>query len=297
MTTLPGALSSIIHTTLSSLGDPGPIVQIQILGGGCINHASRIMTQNKSYFLKWNQHPYPNMFSMEAYGLNMLASINTVRVPKVIKVQESVFDVPAFILLEWIERQSTFDQRKCGQQLALLHLKSNAEQFGLEYDNFIGSTPQNNNWHSDWITFFREERLKPQIDLAQKNGLCGQSRRLKLDKLMTQLEKWLAGVERKTSLLHGDLWGGNVIGDQNGNPVLIDPAVYYGDREADVAFTQMFGGFSRDFYQAYMEAYPLESGYQDRFEIYNVYHLLNHLNLFGESYGHSLDTTLRRWVG
>lgn len=297
MTTLPQQMQSILLWILSEMGDIGPIQQVRSIGGGCINNASQIITPKSSYFIKWNSSPLPEMFTTEARGLQLLKNTRTIRIPEVHKVQEAQPGLPAFILLEWIERGSGFDQQLCGQQLAQLHLKSSVEAYGLDHDNYIGSTPQYNGWHEDWIEFFREKRLHPQINLAIRNGRCGSTRRKKLDLLLNRLEQWLSNVTRKPSLIHGDLWGGNVIGDETGKPVLIDPAVYYGDLEAELAFTQMFGGFSQSFYQAYNDTYPLETGYQERFEIYNIYHTLNHLNLFGESYGYSLDATLRRFIG
>jgi fructosamine-3-kinase len=297
MTDLPQRLKSILIYALTERGDFGPIQQVRAVGGGCINHASQVVTPKASYFLKWNAAPLPLMFTSEAKGLQLLGEMNTIRTPEVYKVQEAQTELPAFILMEWIERRSGFDQQLCGQQLAQLHLYSSSENYGLDHDNYIGSTPQYNDWMYDWIEFFREKRLKPQLELAIHKGRCDSSRRKKLEILMSHLDNWLAGVTRKPSLLHGDLWGGNVIGDETGKPVLIDPAVYYGDREADLAFTQMFGGFSSTFYQAYQEVYPLEPDFQTRFEIYNIYHILNHLNLFGESYGYSLDATLQRFVG
>ncbi len=297
MTALPQKLETALTLALTEINDPGPIQQLKSIGGGCINNASQVVTPKASYFLKCNAAPLPNMFTTEAQGLQLLAATDTIRIPAVIKVQEAEPDLPAFILMEWIERRSGFDQRLCGQQLAHLHLNGTVDEYGLHHDNYIGSTSQYNGWQSDWVEFFREKRLQPQIKLALRNGRCEASRRKELEKLLSRLDEWLGGITRKPSLLHGDLWGGNVIADENGYPVLIDPAVYYGDREADLAFTHMFGGFSNDFYQAYNNVYPLEHGYQERFEIYNIYHILNHLNLFGESYGYSLDSVLNRLVG
>lgn len=297
MTGLPDALEKKLFQVLATKGDRGPIREVESVGGGCINHASKVVTENNRYFLKWNPQSLPLMFSSEARGLQLLAAMNMIRVPAVIEIQEAHAGIPAFILLEWIESQSRFDQKVCGQQLAQLHLNSQSEKYGLDHNNYIGSSPQYNEWETDWVTFFRDFRLQPQINLAQRNRYLTPSRQNKLEKLCISLGDWIQGIPRKPSLLHGDLWGGNVIADENGYPVLIDPAVYFGDRETDLAFTQMFGGFSNTFYQAYNDTFPLEHGYQERFEIYNIYHILNHLNLFGESYGYSLDSVLKRLVG
>ncbi|HMQ31833.1 MAG TPA: fructosamine kinase family protein, partial [Chloroflexaceae bacterium] len=182
-----------------------------------------------------------------------------------------------------------------GEQLAALHRHS-APVFGLERDNFIGGSPQPNGRLVSWPAFFRERRLLPQLDLAAANGLLPAARRRALERLAGRLDDLLASAE-PPALIHGDLWGGNVVGAPGGAPALIDPAVSYSHREAELAFTELFGGFTPRFYAAYNAAWPLDPGYADRRDLLNLYHLLNHLNLFGEGYGLQVDQVLRRYVG
>ena len=245
------------------------------------------------------------MFEKEAQGLELLRSTHTVRVPDVLFTQEQVTDCPqAFILLEYINepagRSIIWNPAVLGEQLAALHQSrqpDHAAEFGLAEANYLGSSIQPNGWQSDWLAFFREKRLVHQISLAVENGRLNLNRKRKLDTLCGNLGKWLGSTAHTPALLHGDLWSGNVLSDDKSNPVLIDPAVYYGDREAEIAYTELFGGFSTKFYEAYTSVYPLAPGYEARRDIYNLYHLLNHLNLFGESYGSHIDAVLRYYVG
>jgi fructosamine-3-kinase len=297
MIELPAALMQAFDEALQRAGDAGPFSVLKSVGGGSINQAVTIQSALGQYFMKWNEDPLPGMFAREAEGLQLLQTTGAVRVPQVITQREARDDVPAFLVLEWIGSSSSFDQRMLGEQLAALHLMGQETRYGLENDNYIGSSDQFNEWEEDWVEFFRTRRLYPQYELAIGNGRLPKQRRQKLETLIEQLDKWLAGVPRKPSLLHGDLWIGNVIPDEDAHPVLIDPAVYWGDREAELAFTNLFGGFTDAFYQAYQAVYPLEPGYLNRFKIYNLYHLLNHLNLFGESYGSDVDAILKHFVG
>ncbi len=297
MSSLSFPLKLVLEEELARLGDPGSLEVVGGVGGGCINQALHLRIAQKDYFLKWNPNPLPGMFPAEAMGLTLMAESGTIRIPQVITFAEKSAERPAFLLLEWIDSRGRFDQTLCGEGLAHMHLAALETRYGLETDNYIGSTPQVNTWETDWIEFFRHRRLIPQMNLAAKHGFLPRERRLKLEKLIDSLEQWLEGVPRKPSLLHGDLWGGNVISGPVGEPVLIDPAVYFGDREAEIAFTGLFGGFSERFYQAYQAVYPLEPGYAERFRLYNLYHLLNHLNLFGEGYGGQVDGTLSYFVG
>jgi protein-ribulosamine 3-kinase len=188
----------------------------------------------------------------------------------------------AFLLLEFLELGRSGDFAALGRSLAALHARP-AARFGWPRDNYIGATPQANAWHDDWAEFFRLERIEPQLALARSNGF---------ELEPPNVEALLAGHDPRPALLHGDLWSGNV-GFVDARPVFFDPAVYFGDPEADLAMTELFGGFPRTFYAAYEEAWPRRSGYETRKHLYNLYHLLNHLNLFGDGYGGRVRATLR----
>lgn len=299
MSGLPDSLRQPILDLLSYLGDRSGILTAQPVGGGCINHATRLETRQGRYLLKWNAAPLPGMFAAEAHGLAILASTRTVRVPMVYAYAEAQEGFPSYILLEWLEGSRSADQRTLGEQLAELHRQGISPKtppaYGLEQDNYIGSTPQVNTWEADWAAFFANCRLRPQMDLARKNGRLPSDRRKRLEALIDALPALLGGVERQPALIHGDLWGGNVIASPDGL-ALIDPAVSYSDREAEIAYTELFGGFFERFYVAYQATWPLDPGYRQRRDLYNLYHLLNHLNLFGESYGSQVDAILHRYT-
>jgi fructosamine-3-kinase len=297
---LPESLREPLAAALRQSGDTSPIRQARPVGGGCINNALRLQTAQQTYLLKWNTDPLPDMFPIEARGLALLEATETVRVPAVLHATNSTDAHPAYILLEWLEGpvnpSTATAQAELGRQLAELH-RTTAHAYGLDHDNYLGSTPQYNGWYEDWVEFYRERRLRPQVELAQRNNHLPASRRQGLEDILEQLDDLLASSEPRPSLLHGDLWGGNVIAGPGEAPALIDPAVYYGDREAELAYTELFGGFSRRFYQAYEETWPTAPGRIERRDLYNLYHLLNHLNIFGESYGIQVDAVIRHYNG
>lgn len=291
----PAALRDPLAEVLRGLGDPTAVRSARPVGGGCINNAMRLETSRGVYLLKWNADALPGMFACEACGLELLAQTQTVRVPAVYHHVEAEEGCPAFILLEWLEG-TRGDMTLLGEQLAKLHRQGTAPAYGLNHDNYIGSTPQANSWVEDWVEFFAARRLLPQMELAARTGNLTTSRRALMERLISRLPILMGGVSRQPALIHGDLWGGNVIPGPGG-PALIDPAVSYSDREAEIAFTELFGGFSAGFYAAYNAAWPLDPGYPERRDLYNLYHLLNHLNLFGESYAYQVDSVLRRYAG
>jgi fructosamine-3-kinase len=302
---LPDALFRQIEQALRSIGEEPAIQSVQNVPGGCINHASCLTTKKGTkYFLKWNSNPQPGMFSAEAHGLNLIASTHTIRVPSVFYIHEFEenslqVDCPSFVLLEWIQPPLSSrmgNPAVLGEQLAALHHFS-AQAFGLEQANYLGSTRQINTWFTNWKDFFGENRLRFQYDLADQNGLLPSPRRQRMERLMGNLERWLGSGSELSSLLHGDLWAGNCIATSRNAPVLIDPAVYYGNREAEIAYTELFGGFDSLFYSAYQSAWPLDSDYNTRRDLYNLYHLLNHLNIFGEAYSYQVDAVLQYYVG
>jgi protein-ribulosamine 3-kinase len=252
------------------------------LTGGDINSAYCLYGVGKSYFVKLNRVEALAMFAAEAAGLAELAATRTVRIPS--PVVHGKTAAHAFLVLEYIEfgLSSKASNRLFGQQLALLHQQPQPN-FGWHRDNTIGSTPQPNTRNDDWVEFWRTQRLQHQFHLAAAKGYRGHLQ-AKGEQLCDELASFFGGYHPQPTLLHGDLWGGNAATDTQGNPVMFDPACYYGDREADLAMTELFGGFSPDFYAAYREIYPVDQGYGTRKMLYNLYHILNHLNLFGSGY-------------
>ncbi len=273
-----GIVGQIENATSSTF----QLVNVRPLAGGDINSAYCLVGAEKSYFVKLNRAETISMFSAESDGLAELSLTRTVRVPKPIVHGKS--GKQAFLVLEYIEFGSSnkMSERIFGQQLALLHRQCQPF-FGWHRDNTIGSTLQPNARNDDWIVFWRSQRLQHQLKLASANGYLGQLQTTGAQ-LCDKLASFFAGYSPQPSLLHGDLWGGNASVDKQGNPVMFDPACYYGDREADLAMTELFGGFGQDFYAAYIETNPIDQGYTTRKKLYNLYHILNHLNLFGSGY-------------
>jgi fructosamine-3-kinase len=263
--------------------------------GGCINQTSVLrLTNDERVFLKYNSHPPANFFNVEARGLKLLAqTAKGPRIPKPLALQDCA--KPTFLILEYIEESSPgqdFSVR-FARSLAELHQTSH-DSFGLDHDNYIGSTVQKNAQETNGIDFFRDQRLRPQQELARKT--LPPSTDKNLSKLYDRLENYLDISGEKPALLHGDLWSGNYFPDKDQVPCIFDPAVYFGLREADLAMTELFGRLPQKFYDAYHEAFPLNPGYKERKDLYNLYHLLNHLNLFGGSYLASVEQVVRRYV-
>jgi fructosamine-3-kinase len=221
------------------------------------------------------------MLECEAEGLAELERAEAVRVPRVLALG---VDDQAFLALEWIEigDSSAAAGARLGEQLARQH-RTQAAQFGWSRDNTIGSTMQVNTWTNDWPTFFREHRLRFQLELAYRNGHAARLRE-RGERLLARVDRFFEDHRPAPSLLHGDLWGGNFAADVLGTPVIFDPAVYYGDRETDIAMTRLFGGFNSHFYAAYQATWPLPASARERVQLYNLYHVLNHVNLFGAGY-------------
>ncbi|PJJ79512.1 fructosamine kinase family protein [Mucilaginibacter auburnensis] len=254
----------------------------RFVSGGSINIAYELQTATGKYFLKVNHKTlYPGMFEAEAQGLQLMTQTGTVRVPSIILQGDAGNE--SFLLLEWIDskRGSVQATTLLGTQLADMH-RNTAERFGLDHDNYMGSLPQSNRKHNKWSDFFVQERLQPMVSMAVDKRLLEYADAGNFEKLYAKLPELFD--EEAPALLHGDLWSGNYLTTPADEPYLIDPAVYYGNREADLAMTTLFGGFSNEFYLSYHEAFPLSKGWQQRTDLWNLYPLLVHLNLFGAGY-------------
>jgi len=261
---------------------PFAIESVTPVSGGCINSAFIIQSKTHSYFIKLNQAKRLPMFKAEFDGLKEIAQTKTIKVPN--PILYGVTNSDAFLTLENIPLMSSNHQtdQQLGTHLANLH-SIKQSQFGWHQDNTIGSTQQINNFSNDWVHFWQVNRLGFQIALASNNGYAP-SLIDSAEKLSDLVSCFFTTYTPQPSLLHGDLWAGNAGVTKQNQAIVYDPACYYGDREADIAMTELFGGFSTHFYSAYNEAFPLDSGYKVRKNLYNLYHILNHLNLFGRSY-------------
>jgi protein-ribulosamine 3-kinase len=282
MSTGDRSLAAVARGLASALGGTVAPQPGRSVHGGCINNSYRWESAAGPLFVKLAEAASLPMFEAEAEGLKELAGAKAVRVPRVLAVGST--EGYAFLALEWIELApvSANAQAALGERLAHQHSVT-SRRFGWSRDNTIGSTPQVNTWTEDWPTFYREYRLRFQLELARRNG-HSTSLYERGAELLQRTGAFFTSHAPVASLLHGDLWGGNAGADPTGAPVIFDPATYFGDRETDLAMTRLFGGFSASFYSAYESVWPLPSGAAERVELYNLYHVLNHLNLFGASY-------------
>ena len=264
----------------AATGTHATIGQQGSVGGGCINQALRVQYGAATYFVKLNTAGKADMFAAEARDLQELRGSHTLRVPEPVCWGDN--GQSAWLVMENLPLGGRGDPAALGEGLATMH-RITRQQFGWEQDNTIGSTPQSNTPTDDWVEFWREQRLRFQLDLAAQHGHGGRLQS-QGEKLLEAFPCLFTDYVPQASLLHGDLWSGNYAYTHDGEPAIFDPAVYYGDHEADLAMTELFGGFSADFYAAYRAHYLLDSGYAVRKTLYNLYHILNHLNLFGGGY-------------
>ncbi len=283
-------INHILHTHLS------PSIRLKSsssVGGGCINSASKIITNQGSYFIKWNKEELYEMFATEKKGLAILNKESPVASPKVLG--QGVFDGKSYLLTELLEMGAPSKNfwKNFGTNLANQHRKTST-MYGLDHDNFIGSLVQSNKKHASWYDFFIEERLEPQLQRASARNLISNSLQIQFNSLFSKLSDLIPN--EPPALLHGDLWSGNFMIGNNGEAVIFDPAVHYGHRETELAFTKLFGGFSPEFYKYYDESHSLETGFDSRVDIHNLYPLLVHVNLFGSSYLSGIITTLKRFT-
>lgn len=290
---IPDALRQALETRLGAVRGAAPV------SGGCINHGMRVETADGPVFVKHNADAPAGMFAAEARGLDALrAAADGLVVPRALAWAEAGDGAPAWLAVEWLEpsrRGPNFAER-LGRGLAALHRAGRRDGWGWMEDNFMAGLTQANASAASWAEFWRARRLEPQLQLARCGGRMP-GKAAEWDRLMDRLPELLAPAEADgPSLLHGDLWGGNVLAASAG-PALIDPAVYRGHREADLAMTELFGGFGDGFHAAYREAWPLHPGYPARRAVYQLWYLLIHVNLFGGGYGAQTAAVLRQTLG
>jgi len=273
-------------------GQDFTIADRRSVSGGCINQGYRVKGEQAEYFVKLNDANRVEMFAAEALGLKQMSATQTIIVPK--PVCWGTVEKNSYIVLQWLDLGGRSNQEwtEMGHQLAAMHRQGINPEFGWEMNNTIGSTPQINTWMSNWADFFAQQRIGYQLKLAQRRGRSFPD----LNRVVDAVRSKLANRQPQASLLHGDLWSGNAALGSDGTPIIFDPATYYGDRETDLAMTELFGGFPKTFYQGYNEAWQLDAGYSQRKSIYNLYHILNHFNLFGGGYGNQAKRIIEKLI-
>lgn len=264
------------------------------ISGGCINNAVKLKTSQDDYFLKWQSGIPDDMFQKEAEGLKLLSASGAIKIPEVLGYGK--IEGKNYLLMDYMESAPPKNDywKHFGIALADLHRNNTADKYGLDHNNYIGKLPQPNGLNGDWIDFFIQNRLEFQLKLAFQNRMVDNNFIERYRKIYEIIPDLL--TVDQPALLHGDMWSGNVMVGSDGLVCLIDPAVYYGHREIELAFTQMFGGFDYGFYDAYQSNYPLEPGFEDRADIYNIYPHMVHVNLFGQSYLNGVERVLRRYL-
>ncbi|UCZ54897.1 fructosamine kinase family protein [Bacillus shivajii] len=280
-----------IKNALREINDHSNIKKIKNVSGGEINEAFFVETTRKPYFIKINRGVPRDFFEAEFAGLQEMKKVEAIHTPEVYGVYACEETTVSGLMLEWIERgQSPHFNERLGEATAQLH-QFTCEKYGFKDHTYIGELHQPNGLWENWRDYFIECRLKQQMNLAIKRGYMNNERHRKMEQFIDLAEEALPS-NPQASLLHGDLWSGNVLCDTNGNPYFIDPSVYYGHHEVDLAFTELFGGFSHRFYEAYKTVKPIDTDYENRKPIYQMFYLLVHLNTFGEMYGSHVDDVL-----
>ncbi|MGB5633527.1 MAG: fructosamine kinase family protein [Waterburya sp.] len=282
----------IAQAITQATGKEFAIATTNSVSGGCINQGYKVSGNDTEYFVKLNQASQVEMLAAEALGLKQIHATKTITVPQ--PICWGIAANSSYIVLQWLNLGGGNNQSwtEMGRQLAAMHREGTSKDFGWERNNTIGSTPQINTWMDNWADFFAEQRIGYQLKLAKRRGGSFPDP----NKVVNAVKDKLAARQPQPSLVHGDLWSGNAAIATDGAPIILDPATYYGDRETDIAMTELFGGFPTAFYNGYNEAWQLDSGYQQRKSIYNLYHILNHFNLFGGGYANQAQRIIQQIV-
>ncbi|WP_077324278.1 fructosamine kinase family protein [Virgibacillus siamensis] len=287
-------MHTLIQTALHEAGDYTKPFNIKQSHGGSINESYFVETEQQKYFIKFHPDAPDRFFELEAKGLELINGTNSISVPDVLAYSD--VKGSAYLVLEWVEgTKKPQTEALLGDRIAQMH-QATGKQHGFPDDTFIGLLPQPNGLFDNWLQYYRDRRLSAQLKLGiDRNRMTG-NRRIRMEKLIDNLHNWVPD-DVAPSYLHGDLWGGNWLTGKDGEPYVIDPSFLFGDRHFELAFTELFGGYSADFYQAYKKRFPVMRDYEDIKPLYQLYYLLVHLNIFGEMYGGAVDAILKRYAG